>query len=37
MLFLGLAWIVVLATGGLIGFLVCCTAVWVVLKARSEL
>jgi len=35
--FLGLAWIVVLATGGVMGFLMCCAAIWVVLKIRSEL
>ena len=37
MLFLGLATVAMLASGGLMGFLMCCAAIWVVLKIRSEL
>ena len=36
-LFLGLAWVVVLATGGAMGFLMCFAAIWVVLKIWDEL
>ena len=36
-LFLLIATVAMLASGGLIGFLACCTAIWVVLKARGEL
>ena len=36
-LFLLVATVAMLASGGPIGFLACCTAIWVVLKARSEL
>ena len=37
MLFLGLATFAMLASGGPMGFLMCCAAIWVVLKIRSEL
>ena len=37
MLFLGLATVAMLASGGLIGFLMCCAAILIVLKIRSEL
>ena len=36
-LFLGLATVAMLASGGLIGFLMCCAAILIVLKIRSEL
>ena len=36
-LFLLIATVAMLASGGVLGFFMCCAAIWVVLKIRGEL